>query len=271
MNIDSSNAEQPNLLSDIKLSIITISLNSEEDIEKAILSVADQTYQNKEHILIDGGSQDSTVDIIKKYNDHLSYWVSEPDSGIADAFNKGINKATGDYILFINSDDFLINDKSLQSICDSIQDQLDYYIFEVMSVFPDKTRKLMPNRNFGFSTYFKMGSCHQGHVISRKLFEKYGSYDNSFKIGMDYDFVLRVMSQGIESRSVDVTISCMGQAGISSRKDWAGLKQRFMDERKAQEKNCANVVLKATYPLYWFVYLAYRKVMNITARLAGPG
>jgi glycosyltransferase involved in cell wall biosynthesis len=222
--IDRSTPEQSDLMSNIKFSIVTISLNSEEDIENTIVSVADQTYKNKEHIIIDGGSQDSTVDIIKKHNDHLSYWVSEPDSGIADAFNKAINKATGDYILFINSDDFLIDNKALESIRDSMQDQVDYYIFQVMSVHPDKTRKLMPNRNFGLSTYFKMGSCHQGHVISRKLFEKYGGYDNSFKIGMDYDFVLRVKSQRVESRSVDVPISCMGQAGISSRKDWVGLR-----------------------------------------------
>jgi len=125
VNIDSSNVEQSDLMTDINFSIVTISLNSEEDIETAIVSVANQTYKNKEHIIIDGGSQDSTVDIIKKYKEHLTYWVSEPDNGIADAFNKGIEQATGDYILFINSDDFLIDKKALESIRDSIQDQVE--------------------------------------------------------------------------------------------------------------------------------------------------
>lgn len=256
-------------MTDIKFSIVTISLNSEKDIENAIVSVADQTYKNREHIIIDGGSQDSTVEIIRKYSEHLSYWVSEPDNGIADALNKGIEHATGDYILFINSDDFLIDNKALESIYSSIQDQIDYYIFQVMSVYPDRTRKLLPNKNFGLSTYFKMGSCHQGHVISRKLFEKYGTYDNSFKIGMDYDFVLRVFLQRVNSRSVDVVISCMGQTGISSRRDWVGLKERFMDEQKAHEKNGANAVLNAVYPVYWFLYLAYRKAVYVAARLYG--
>ena len=250
-------------MTDIKFSIVTISLNSEEDIETSIASVAEQTYKNKEHIIIDGGSQDSTVEIIRKYDEHLSYWTSEPDNGIADAMNKGIEHATGDYILFINSDDFLINSMALESIYCSIQDRMDYYIFQVMSVYPNKTRKLIPNRNFGLLTYFKMGSCHQGHVISRKLFERYGPYDSSFKIGMDYDFVLRVFLQHVKSRPVDVVISCMGQTGISSRKDWAGLRQRFMDERKAHEKNCANPLLKAIYPVYWIIYLAYRRVVHI--------
>jgi glycosyltransferase involved in cell wall biosynthesis len=250
-------------MSDIRFSIITVSLNSEDDIEKAIVSVRDQTYKNKEHIIIDGGSHDSTIDIVKAYEEHLAYWVSEPDEGIADAFNKGISQATGDYVLFINSDDFLMRNDALQSICDAIQDQLDYYIFRVMSVFPDKTQKLMPNRDFGFLTHFKMGSCHQGHVISRNLFAKYGAYDNSFKIGMDYDFVLRVMAQRVASKSVDVTISCMGQAGISSRKDWTGLRQRFWDERRAHDKNCSNAMLKVIYPVYWFFYLGYRRALRI--------
>lgn len=254
-------------MTDIKLSVITVSLNSEEEIENTIVSVAEQTYENREHIIIDGGSQDSTVDIIRKYSKHLSYWVSEPDNGIADALNKGIEHATGDYILFINSDDFLIDDKALESIYNSIQDQLDYYIFQVMSFYPDESRKLRPNRNFGLSTYFKMGSCHQGHVISRKLFERYGSYDTSFKIGMDYDFVLRVLSQQVTSKSVNVAVSCMGQTGISSRSDWIGLRQRLQDERKAHEKNCPNAILRAVYPVYWLVYLAYRKTAYIAANL----
>lgn len=257
-------------MTDIKYSIVTISLNSEEDIENCIVSVAGQTYKNKEHIIIDGGSQDSTVEIIQKHAEHLSYWISEPDNGIADAMNKGIEVATGDYVLFINSDDFLINDEALESIYGSMQDRIDYYIFRVMLVYPDKTRKLSPNKNFGLSTYFKMGSCHQGHVISRKLFEKYGNYDSSFKIGMDYDFVLRVFSRHVESKSVDVAISCMGKTGISSRTDWVGLTQRFMDERKAHEKNCANGILKMIYPVYWFAYLAYRKTAHVVARFYGP-
>jgi glycosyltransferase involved in cell wall biosynthesis len=257
-------------MTDVKFSIVTVSLNSEEDIENCIVSVAEQTYKNKEHIIIDGGSQDSTVEIIRKYSEHLSYWVSEPDKGIADAMNKGIESATGDYLLFINSDDFLINNQALESIYSSIQDRIDYYIFKVMSVYPDGTRKLLGNRNFGLSTYFKMGSCHQGHVVSRKLFEKYGTYDTSFKIGMDYEFVLRVFSRHVKSKSVDIVISCFRRTGISSRKDWVGLRQRFTDERKAHEKNCANAILRVIYPAYWFAYLTYRKVVHVAVNLYGP-
>ena len=250
-------------MSDIKFSVITVSLNSENEIEKTITSVANQNYPNKEHIVIDGGSVDGTVDIIRKYDEQLSIWVSEPDSGIADAMNKGISRATGDYVLFINSDDYLIDDNVLQKVSESVQDKLDYYIFKVLAVYPDNKTGFLPNNDFSFATNFKMRSCHQGHVIARKLFEQYSGYDCSFRIGMDYEFVLRVLRQGIKSRSVDLVISGMGQTGISSRKDWAGLEQRFMDERNAQSKNCPNFALGALYPIYWRLYIAYRKILHI--------
>lgn len=82
---------------------------------------------------------------------------------------------------------------------------------------------------------------------------------------MDYDFVLRVLSKGARSRSVDLPIACMGQDGISSRKDWPGLRQRFDDERKAHYKNCPNVLLRVIYPVYWLIYLAYRRMLALVA------
>ena len=93
----------------IIISIITVSYNAVKTIEQTISSVVNQSYSNIEYIIIDGGSTDGTVDIIKKYEDRIAYWVSEPDGGIYDAMNKGIKVATGDYIQIIGADDFLIN------------------------------------------------------------------------------------------------------------------------------------------------------------------
>ena len=84
----------------LKISIVTVSYNAAETIEQTISSVVNQTYENIEYIIIDGGSTDGTVDIIRKYEDRIAYWVSEPDKGIYDAMNKGIDVATGDYIYF---------------------------------------------------------------------------------------------------------------------------------------------------------------------------
>ena len=91
-----------------KISIITVCYNSEAHIEEALLSVINQSYENKEYLVIDGGSKDGTLNIIEKYKDRIDYFVSEPDKGISDAFNKGIKAATGDIIGILNSDDFMM-------------------------------------------------------------------------------------------------------------------------------------------------------------------
>ena len=97
-------------MNDLKISIITISYNCEAEIEETILSVVSQTYENKEYIIIDGGSMDKTMQIVDKYRDKIDVVVSEPDKGRSDAFNKGIAKATGDYIVMINAGDMLADD-----------------------------------------------------------------------------------------------------------------------------------------------------------------
>lgn len=97
----------------LKISIVTVSYNAAKTIEQTIKSVINQTYSNIEYIVIDGGSTDGTVDIIRKYEDRIAYWVSEPDGGIFDAMNKGIKVATGEVVGIINSDDWYEHDLSL--------------------------------------------------------------------------------------------------------------------------------------------------------------
>ena len=247
-------------MSELKFTIITVSLNSEKYIENTILSVARQTYKNIEHIIIDGGSTDSTIDILSKYDSCLSYWASEPDHGIADAMNKGIIKATGDYILFINSDDYLFNEDTLKQISILLSERLDLYIFKVLFIYPNNKKIIKLNKDLSFLTNLKMGSCHQGHVVSRELFQKYGVFDDSFKIALDYDFLLRIYRKDIKSKSIGLVISCMRKIGVSSKDDWPSLKERFMEERRVHKKYCKNIWWKLFYSSYWCLYLIYRKI-----------
>ena len=100
----------------MKISIITVCFNAVGVIEKTILSVISQTYNDVEYIIIDGGSTDGTLDIVKKYENYIAYWISEPDSGIYNAMNKGVKHATGLYCNFMNAGDFFINEKVLENI-----------------------------------------------------------------------------------------------------------------------------------------------------------
>lgn len=247
-------------MSDIKFSIITVSLNSGAYIEDTIQSVAAQTYHNREHIIIDGASTDATRQILEKH-DHEISWVSEADDGIADAMNKGIARASGDYLLFINADDYLRNEHVLEEIGKCVTDKLDLYVFQVIASYPSAEQKLMFSRKPNWLTHLKMGSCHQGQLISRRLFEQYGLYDTTFRITMDYDFLLRCYQQGISARAISLPVAVMRQVGISARRDWPSLCERFAEERRVHFKYADTTLARFIYQLYWQLYPVYRRLL----------
>lgn len=242
-----------------KISIITITLNSKQYLEQAIQSVIGQTYTNFEYIIVDGGSKDGTLDLLKKYASKITHCISEPDNGIADAMNKGIARASGDYILFIHSDDYLIDSEILERIVPHLSTGLDMYIFQVRCL-GEKGTSVSRTWPLNWLTNFKMGSCHQGQLCSRKLFNRIGVFDTSFRIDMDYDFLLRAYRAGANSRSIPLQISVMRLVGISSLCDWPHLKQRFAEEKRVHLKNCPSRWMRFIYEVYWGLYALYLTV-----------
>lgn len=244
-----------------KISIITITLNAERYLEQTIASVVNQTHSNREHIIVDGGSTDGTLDIIKKYESEIDNWISEPDNGIADAMNKGIDLATGDYILFLHSDDYLVNSSVLERASEYLGDRFDIFFFQVLHDINGQNQ-VSSNRPLRWLTNFKMGSCHQGQLCSRKLFQRIGKFDTSFKIDMDYDLILRAYRAGASCNSVNMPLAVMRLIGISSRTDWKSLRERFDEERRVHFKNCTTIWMRLLYIFYWMMYLPYRKSLH---------
>ena len=244
-----------------KISIITITLNAERYLEQTIASVVNQTHSNREYIIVDGGSTDGTLDIIKKYESEIDNWISEPDNGIADAMNKGIDLATGDYILFLHSDDYLVNSSVLERASEYLGDRFDIFFFQVLHDINGQNQ-VSSNRSLGWLTNFKMGSCHQGQLCSRKLFQRIGKFDTSFKIDMDYDLILRAYRAGASCNSVNMPLAVMRLIGISSRTDWKSLRERFDEERRVHFKNCTTIWMRLLYIFYWMMYLPYRKSLH---------
>ncbi|WP_266363384.1 glycosyltransferase family 2 protein [Tellurirhabdus rosea] len=178
----------------IKFSIVTASFNADKYIRRAIESVVSQSYTHFEFIIIDGQSNDNTVDIIREYGDKITYWVSEPDKGIYDAWNKGIAKATGDWIMFLGCDDILLPD-ALAKYADFISSsatEADYVSSKLQMV----DAALNPVRTRGWEwewpTFLnEMTVAHPGSLHSRKLFKTYGQYDTTYRIVGDYELLLR--------------------------------------------------------------------------------
>ena len=174
-----------------KLSIITVVLNGEKYLEETILSVLNQSFKNFEYIIIDGGSKDNSLEIIKKYENKIDYWVSEKDNGIYDAFNKGMSLATGDYIGIVNSDD------TYQEGAFEILNKYIGRFPEIDFIFGSVKKHwgLLHGYN-PWKIYFSWGfySSHStGFYIKRDSAKKVGLYDLQYKYSSDYDYLYRMI------------------------------------------------------------------------------
>ncbi|MFQ5935751.1 MAG: glycosyltransferase family 2 protein [Acidiferrobacterales bacterium] len=238
------------------VTVITIAYNARGHIEQTIRSVVSQTYPHKEYVVVDGGSSDGTVDIIKKYSTQTDRWLSEPDEGISDAMNKGLELASGDWILFLHADDYLASEESLARAIAMLDDDID--ILACSIYFKDGgTLKLIRPHGWDFRMNFKVGLWHQAILCRKRLFDLIGTFDKSFKICMDYDFLLRAFRGNAKTKIIDLPLSVMNKTGISSQTDRDSFRARFSEERRVQEKNCRSRLLAAVYKIYWPLYRTY--------------
>jgi glycosyltransferase involved in cell wall biosynthesis len=163
-----------------KISIITITYNSAEHLEQTIQSVATQSYPHIEYIIVDGGSTDGTLDIIKRHEQHLDNWVSEPDEGISDAMNKGVALASGDFVYFLHSDDYLGSSNAISTACSYLTRSDDVFLF---NIYLEKAGKRTLHRPRGFNPWlqFKNGIFHQSAFCSKRLSRKSGCSTKVFE------------------------------------------------------------------------------------------
>jgi glycosyltransferase involved in cell wall biosynthesis len=238
------------------ISIITVVYNGSNHIEQTINSVLDQTYDNVEYIIVDGNSTDGTLDIIKKYDEVIDYWISENDEGIADAMNKGVSLSTGEYIIYINADDYLFDNSSLSNALLTIGG-CDLLMCKIVYGGQDSRQTLSP-RGFNFWFFFKSGILHQGAITHRNVFNLIGDFDTQFRIALDYDFFLRAHIAGVKAKKSDVILSFMRDTGVSSKLDRESLVVRLKEEQRVQNKNNKSFLRKVFYKIYWILYPIYK-------------
>lgn len=204
----------------MRISIITVSYNSEQTIERTIKSVIGQNYDDKEYILIDGCSSDGTVNIIKKYEKYISYWVSEKDRGIYDAMNKGLQHSTGEIVAFLNSDDWyeenifadiadIFGDEKIQMLCG------DMYIHRKGTVSRYHIDENMAQKVARYS----MAYTHPTMFVRKRLFDQYGEFDIQYKIAADYDWFLRTFDHGERIKVVEKVLTNFSYGGVSTKEE----------------------------------------------------
>lgn len=221
-----------------KISIITICYNSEQTISETLKSIKSQSFKNFEHIVIDGGSTDKTISIIEKENISNKV-ISEKDRGIYNAFNKGIINSTGDIIGFLNSDDTFFSKNSLKNIEESFDENIDCVFGDL--VYTNRKNKI--TRVWRGSPFLK-GSfkkswmpAHPTFYCKRNVYNKYGFYDESFKIAGDFELMLRYLEKHkIRSNYISKTLINMKSGGVSNKSFYNKFKILY-EEFKAFELN----------------------------------
>lgn len=242
-----------------KISIITVCFNSEKHLEECIQSVIKQPYENKEYIIIDGGSTDGTIDIVEKYRDKIDYFISEPDEGISDAFNKGIKVATGDLVGIINSDDKLVDD-ALTDVAKYYDGQIDMYR-GVCVIWNDKT-------NYQFDEIptiywplipIKMRGAHPATFVSREAYAKYGVYDKSLKMAMDTDLFVRFSQRNANVKFIDTHLAYFRLGGTSQTDE----KRRLKELKRILKKNGATWLQVTIFSFYYRLRLLFKHFVSL--------
>ena len=243
------------------ISVITVSRNAAATITQTLASVAAQEGVAVEHLVVDGGSSDGTAEIISAHAGQLAFWVSEPDQGIAEAMNKGIAAARGEWLFFLQADDFLLEPESLRRAAAECRARPD-----AMVAFPVRwisraggTIRDVPAEGAGLKSRFKQIVRHQGLFVPRHVFERVGPFDPRYRVLMDLEHLFRARAAGAPLVAVGgAPVAAMRDGGISSRRDWSGLRERLLEERELHRRYARGAGWRLAYECFSLAYLSYR-------------
>ena len=239
--------------------IITASLNNAPTIRKTLESIKGQNYQDVEHIVSDGGSLDNTLDILEEYEKIYNLkWNSETDNGIADALNKGLSEAQGQYIIVIQADDHLLNPTILEKVHLLLEgNKTDIISFPVIFNHPVRGKILRKPIKLLWWNHLKFIFPHQGCFVNHSLFDRIGAFKTEFQIAMDYDFFYRALNHRCTVLFGDFPVAEMGGSGIGSSVE--NIMLRLHEEKMVQLQNEKNIFWKAFQATFRFFYLPYKK------------
>jgi glycosyltransferase involved in cell wall biosynthesis len=240
-----------------KVSIITVSYNSSKTIEDTIQSVINQSYPNIEYIIIDGGSTDGTVDIIKKYKNYISEWISESDTGIYDAMNKGLKSSNGELIHFLNSDDYYFNNNivfKMVSIYNQTSTKQVVINGDIKKVYiRNKTEKVLQPYGYPVELKKSMVLHHPTFFVSANCYKEYGVFSTEYIISGDYDLSLRFYINNVNFVYCEEIITCMRDQGISDSNIFIAAIEDFKVRKKYRVPifiNIKSLILRVIFYYY---------------------
>ena len=266
-------------MDNLTFSIITVSYNSERTIERTIKSVLNQSCKDYEYIIVDGASNDSTIDIIKRYEPLFEgrlKWKSEPDKGIYNAMNKGIKQSSGKIIGIVNSDDWL-NYDALHILKNELENnecaRNKILTGEVLFHYEDASTQLFPTSLEKYEYYskkYRMGLNHPATFVPRRIYEEYGLFDERFKLYADADFIIRCYKANVGIYFIHRVLSNMSDGGASNSSSRYELSDTYLKYKKHSSntieyyylciKAWLYILLKSVMPFWYIIW--YRRRRN---------
>lgn len=250
----------------MKITVITVCYNSAKTIGDTLRSVREQTYKNVEHIIIDGGSIDRTLDVVATEGTHVAKLVSENDNGIYHAMNKGIKFATGDVVAFLNADDFYKDVNVLARVATVMQAEQLHAVYGDVEFFqPGQQNSVVRRYNSGRFTANRLGwgwmPAHPALFVRRTLFERYGVFRTDYRIAGDFEFIARVFKHAeLRHRHLPESLVCM-QMGGASTSGWRATLQLNREMMRACQSNNISTnwfKLLLRYPLKALEFYGFR-------------
>ena len=238
---------------DFLLTIITINWNNKDGLEKTMKSVINQNTREFEYVIVDGASQDGSVETIRQYADDKVIWVSEKDNGIYNAMNKGIRMAKGKYVMMLNSGDWLIDNTIVEKLLTSLRlkNYPDILYGTTINVWPDgqQVRNVENEDNYTMFSFYHGTLDHVGTCIKKNLFDQYGMYDESLHICSDWSWFMKVVAfGGVKPIHIDLDTAYFDMTGISENN--GKNRQIIVNERRKVLTANLPIGVLADYDIY---------------------
>ncbi|MDB2531611.1 glycosyltransferase [Alphaproteobacteria bacterium] len=251
----------------MKISIITVTYNCASVVEKCLASIAEQSYTDVEHIVVDGASRDGTLDILNIHRSHFAVLLSEPDTGIYDAMNKGLALASGDIVGFLNADDFYAHDRTLESIvqCFTDDDLLDACYSDLIYVDKSDISQIVRywQSNSFVASSFSRGWCppHPTFFVRRSVYERFGGFDLTYRIAADIELMMRFLE--VKKINVKYTpeVWVTMRTGGASNKNWLNICVQNQEVLRALKRHGLSA-----NPLHFFISKIWSRGLQFLRR-----
>jgi hypothetical protein len=235
------------------VSIVTIVKNGEKYLEQTIQSVINQTYSNIEYIIVDGGSTDGTLDIVRKYESEISYWISEPDEGISDAFNKGVSFSNGFLVGILSADDLYFQASVIESIVEKskINPTISFYFGDCLYDSDRNISKLEGDDRYAKKLGFFMPHIHHPTVFMQREVLINIPFSTAYKLCMDYHLFVRLNKQGLLGSRYNGLVTIVRNCGVSNRLYYRTQKEVF---RASTEQGTSKILAALIYIIFTVRY-----------------